>query len=431
LQFLQCREYRAAVVVAHHDDEPRPELLRRELDAADLGRRDHVSRDSDDEEVSEALALLAGILPSPAALPVVPVFRDRFGSSVVPLSRAAMGSLGKPQSRLPFLHGDPGPRLQAQLSAALAENPEEVVLDPSEWPRPSEAQLPVSVGVGAAIAAESREAAERGDFQVLLTRINGAPGVQLVECPFPGAAVPGIAALLEDLNRAGVDCPEIRALGSRGSGGHWPSVDPLDARDSWPDRVGVSVQDGGLVLQDLESGHRIVPWSLPESGRRWTGVGILDVLAWIRDHADRAVPRFGWGESEGRIHLPRVRLGRTILRRARWRLPAERIGGLRKTRGADAFRAVQALREEFGIPRWVVLVKNRMVHPLDLENILSIEGMTELLGEIPFLVLEEQWPPPDALLVRGPGGGYVHEMIMPIVVGRTAAGTDPSSAPRR
>ena len=100
----------------------------------------------------------------------------------------------------------------------------------------------------------------------------------------------------------------------------------------------------------------------------------------------------------------------------RWTLPGDRIGGLRGTQGAEAFRGVQALREEFGIPRWVVLVKNRMIHPLDLENILSIEGMTELLGKAPFITLEEQWPPPDQLLVTGPGGGYVHEMLVPVLL---------------
>ncbi len=45
----------AAARVPEHDDEPRAEPLGRELDAADLRRRDDVARDADDEQVAEAL----------------------------------------------------------------------------------------------------------------------------------------------------------------------------------------------------------------------------------------------------------------------------------------------------------------------------------------------------------------------------------------
>jgi hypothetical protein len=41
--------------VAEHDDERRPEPRRRELDAADLGRRNDVAGHADDEEISEPL----------------------------------------------------------------------------------------------------------------------------------------------------------------------------------------------------------------------------------------------------------------------------------------------------------------------------------------------------------------------------------------
>ena len=46
---------RAATRVAEHDDEPRVELLGRELDAADLRRRDDVAGDADDEQIAEPL----------------------------------------------------------------------------------------------------------------------------------------------------------------------------------------------------------------------------------------------------------------------------------------------------------------------------------------------------------------------------------------
>ena len=41
--------------MAEHDDEPRPVPLGRELDAADLRRRDDIAGDADDEQIAEPL----------------------------------------------------------------------------------------------------------------------------------------------------------------------------------------------------------------------------------------------------------------------------------------------------------------------------------------------------------------------------------------
>ena len=41
--------------MTQHDDEPRAELLRGELDAADLRRRDDVTGDANDKQVSQTL----------------------------------------------------------------------------------------------------------------------------------------------------------------------------------------------------------------------------------------------------------------------------------------------------------------------------------------------------------------------------------------
>ena len=56
LELFDRRLDRPAARVAEHDDEPGAELRRRELDAADLRRRDDVAGDTDDEQVAETLA---------------------------------------------------------------------------------------------------------------------------------------------------------------------------------------------------------------------------------------------------------------------------------------------------------------------------------------------------------------------------------------
>lgn len=365
------------------------------------------------EEIVGTLEALAGVLPEPAEAPVVARFRENFGEGPVPLALVAEVGLGRPYPHLLFLDGDPGPRLRDQLQRGLRDDAEEIGLDPADWPGP--ASVPAGVGVAATVAATSMEALERGDFEVLLTRLGGAPGIQMAEAPLPEAATPWVQQMLRDLGAAGIECPEMRPGRGASSDAPWPTFDPLLPPSEWAGSLEVTIQRGGLVLHDRRTGNRVVPWAAVSSGFHYKGVGALDAIAWVRSQADRDVPRFGWGDLESRRFLPRVRLGRTILRRARWTVPGERVEGLWGTRGAEAYHAIQELREEFGIPRFVTFIKNRMVHPLDLENILSIEGMTGLTKGVPVLVLEEPWPDPSRLLVRGPDGGHVHEMLVPLI----------------
>ena len=55
LQLFQCRHHRAAIGVPQDDDQPRTEMLRRELDTAHLRWRNDVARNPDDEQVAQTL----------------------------------------------------------------------------------------------------------------------------------------------------------------------------------------------------------------------------------------------------------------------------------------------------------------------------------------------------------------------------------------
>ena len=55
LQLFQRREDGAALRVSEHDDEPRAEPRRRELDAAHLRRCDDVAGNADHEQIAETL----------------------------------------------------------------------------------------------------------------------------------------------------------------------------------------------------------------------------------------------------------------------------------------------------------------------------------------------------------------------------------------
>lgn len=114
----------------------------------------------------------------------------------------------------------------------------------------------------------------------------------------------------------------------------------------------------------------------------------------------------GWGDLRAPF-LPRLRVGRAILAPARWRLDAADLRLLRDARN------LPRLRERLDLPRWVGLAEGDNVLPIDLDDPLGAELLSQECQGKSSVVLEEFLP---ALLPRplhGPEGTFVHEMIVP------------------
>src|SRR5207253_1369387 len=70
--------------------------------------------------------------------------------------------------------------------------------------------------------------------------------------------------------------------------------------------------------------------------------------------------------------------------------------------------------------------------PIDLDNVLSVDSFVRLVRNRPSATLLEQFPPVDELCVRGPEGGFVHELLLPVVRAPAPVASSPrptSSAP--
>src|SRR5579862_8493200 len=113
-QLLDRRQNRAAARVPQHHDQPRAERLGRELDAANLGWRDDVARDSNHEQIAEALVehdfgryagvgaaqddregrLLEGELDAPSAARARLRFPDVSDETAIAVAKAVEGLLG-------------------------------------------------------------------------------------------------------------------------------------------------------------------------------------------------------------------------------------------------------------------------------------------------------------------------------------------------
>jgi thiopeptide-type bacteriocin biosynthesis protein len=124
---------------------------------------------------------------------------------------------------------------------------------------------------------------------------------------------------------------------------------------------------------------------------------------------------FSWGALERATQLPRVTSGRLVLCRARWRLGRGRLAALARLDGSARFVAVRRLRDELALPRWVDLAEHDHELPLDLDNPLAVDELVALCHARDAVVLREPFPPPDALVARGPEGRYSHELVIPFV----------------
>ncbi|MEO8701224.1 MAG: lantibiotic dehydratase [Kofleriaceae bacterium] len=126
-------------------------------------------------------------------------------------------------------------------------------------------------------------------------------------------------------------------------------------------------------------------------------------------------------------HAPRLMLGRTVVQRENWRVRREEVGDL-PLHGVSpkGILAVERLRADRGIPRWVFVRPPRSVLErteglsaqdkeakpiyIDLESYLFIDIFLRRLHRHGELEVVEMLPAPDELLWREPDGRYCFEL---------------------
>ncbi|HYO79087.1 MAG TPA: thiopeptide-type bacteriocin biosynthesis protein, partial [Thermoanaerobaculia bacterium] len=204
---------------------------------------------------------------------------------------------------------------------------------------------------------------------------------------------------------------EIPYLGRSGA----PAERQLDVSD-----LLVSVVDGRVTLRSARLDRQVIPrltnahaymyeTHLPTyrflSALQEQGYCAMNG-GWLEELNDRAPMPF----------LPRVRVGRVVLSRARWTLGAEEIGAFAPAKGAKQFASLQELRARRRLPRWIQL--DEML--FDLDNPLSVETLAGRLSGRTTAKVRELFPSPDELLARGPEGRFVHELIVPFLRKREA-----------
>jgi lantibiotic biosynthesis protein len=329
-----------------------------------------------------------------------------------------------------------------KLHETLQQGLPEMAFEPYELEAVSSTDslpLPDSFAVAATLATSSQAALDGGDFQVFIEGYHGPSGATLLgrfchldevlrqhvrrhlleeEALRPDAVFAEVVHLPEGrignvVLRPSLRDFEIVYLGHSGA--------PVERQVPVTD-LHVSIRGGRIRLRSARLGREVIPRMTNAHNYFQRGVGLYRFLCMLQQEGVAGRVRWTWGGLAHAPYLPRVRVGRLVLSRARWNVSKEelRMLGAAQSRSAGAgFRAIQAWRDERRLPRLVTLADGDIALLIDLDNALSVESFIQLVRESEEAVLEEFFPAADQHCARGPEGRFVHELIVPFVRGKS------------
>jgi len=176
----------------------------------------------------------------------------------------------------------------------------------------------------------------------------------------------------------------------------------------------VSVRDGRIVLRSRSLDREVVP-RLTNAHNYVTGaLGPYRFLASLQGQDLRPLG-FTIGALGSLPFVPRIRIGRIVLREASWALRKAELDPVTSTTGGARMQALHRLRAAARLPRWVCVEDNDNVLPVDLDNVLAVDSFAQLVKARTGVTLTELWPAPDELAVHGPDGRYANEIVVPFV----------------
>jgi class I lanthipeptide synthase len=396
-------------------------------------------------------------------------FTDRYGEGRwVPLAEALDEESGigfdgtEPPDASPLLNGldlvrqsagtVPWGPVQAwqlrKLESALARGEQEIELtekDADALAARESLPLPDALEVMSVLAANTDHDAGEGRFQLLWKSAGGPSGGRILgrfchadaelegrvrehlaaeEEARPDAIFAEIVHLPQGrigniLSRPVLRDYEIPFLGRSGA--------PSDHQIPLTDLL-VTVTEQRIVLRSERLGREVLP-RLTTAHNFNRGLGIYRFLCGLQGQGVIISLGWNWGPLEGAAFLPRVRSGRLVLQRARWRLFEDDIKALVTGSSVDRFAAVQRLRADRRMPRRVLLADGDNELLVDFDNVLSVEAGLDILEGRREALLFELFPQPEELCARGPEGRFVHELVVPFVRSREKGATAHPSSP--
>jgi thiopeptide-type bacteriocin biosynthesis protein len=384
-------------------------------------------------------------------------FARRYGEAEVPLCEVldeeiglgfpAMGvtQLGAP----PFLRDDEAaglrgysrtwdPRygvLMRKLATALENGDGEIVLDGADTDACASVAvepLPLAFTAMATLAATDEAAAARGAYEILLSGVFGPSGATLLGrlCYMDEDLTENVKAHLRDEEQTepAAIFAEIVHLPEDGVGNivqrpvlREYEVPYLGRSGAPPDRqipihdLYLTLRRNRLMLISRHHGREIVPRLSSAHNYADHSLPTYHFLCALQTQGTCGGLTWDWGPLDQLPFLPRVRSGRVVLCPARWRLPRDDCQQIAALASAKQYEVIQTWRATRRVPRLVRLVDGNTDLLIDLENVLSVDGLVHTMRSRQELLLTELYPPLHQMPARGPEGRFVHELLLPFV----------------
>lgn len=260
------------------------------------------------------------------------------------------------------------------------------------------APQPISCSALIAVAAQSREAIERGDYRVLLKAVFGRSCAALLgrfclgspeiaehvriairreEDAEPDAIHAEIAYMPHGragnvVNRPILHQYEIDLFGGSGAG--------AEQRIGLNDLL-ISFQSGHFRLVSRKHDRRLVVPHLTCAHAASNSDPVH--YRFLVRFAEARSPnlRFSWGALRTAPFLPRLTRGRLVLAPARWNVAARRLAVLYAGKGRERNTHLRTLRDELRLPRHICLYEGDRTLVIDLDNALSLESFLAVTPE--------------------------------------------------
>ena len=185
----------------------------------------------------------------------------------------------------------------------------------------------------------------------------------------------------------------------------------------------VSVVGERIVLRSSRLGREVIP-RLSSAHNFAKGLTVYRFLCTLQAQNLAHSMNFGWGPLRTAPFLPRIRVGRIVLSRAQWRIPAGQILDWSQLTRPVQLQRIRQYRELNRVPRFVSFVDGEVGYAIDFENALSVDNFVHSNRTNGDVVVREMTTD-DQLCVRGPEGKFLHEIIVPFARRQTPARPPP------
>jgi len=178
----------------------------------------------------------------------------------------------------------------------------------------------------------------------------------------------------------------------------------------------VSVEANRIILRSQSLGREVLPRKSNAHNASGAHASVYRFLAALALQDGAAGLSFSWGTLFGNARfLPRVCYGRVVLCPALWRIDRALTSELAQLPTARRQSAVESLRVQRGIPRWIQVGDLDNWLSFDLDNPLCVDALIDELGRSRLEHVRELVPQPDEFCLRGPKGHHAHEVMIPFL----------------